>query len=95
MNIQNYSEALRVAKQHGQPHLIQKINAIYSGGGRSDASAEEIYKSAKMWEDSQKFSQAIDGYLEITEAHTQDTNFLEDVWERAYNLAMQYEKGRL
>lgn len=95
LSIKNYPEALRVAKQHGQPHLIQRINQIYSGGGRENANAQDIYKSAKMWEDSNNYSKAIDGYLEITEHHSQDTNFLEDCWERAYTLAMQYEKSRI
>lgn len=95
MSIKNYSEALRVAKTHGQHQMIQQINAIYSGGGRANASADEIYSSAKMWEDSNNYARAIDGYLEITEQHSTDTNFLEDVWERAYNLAMKFEKGRL
>ncbi len=73
--------------------MIQQINQIYSGGGRQNASAEEIYNSAKTWEESNNFSRAIDGYLEITEHHSQDPQFLEEVWERAYTLAMKYEKG--
>ncbi len=75
--------------------MIQQINQIYSGGGRQNASAEEIYNSAKTWEESNNYSRAIDGYLEITESHSQDAQFLEEVWERAYSLAMKFEKGRL
>lgn len=93
MSIKNYPEALRVAKQQGQHQMIQQINQIYSGGGRQNASAEEIYNSAKTWEESNNFSRAIDGYLEITEHHSQDSQFLEEVWERAYTLAMKFEKG--
>lgn len=95
MSIKNYPEALRVAKQQGQHQMIQQINQIYSGGGRQNASAEEIYNSAKTWEESNNYSRAIDGYLEITESHSQDAQFLEEVWERAYTLAMKFEKGRL
>lgn len=56
MSIKNYNEALRVAKQQGLHQMIQQINAIYSGGGRQGASAEEIYNSAKTWEESNNFA---------------------------------------
>lgn len=75
--------------------MIPKINAIISGGGYQEASAEQIYNSAKTWEESNNYARAIDGYLQITEHHSQDFTFLEDVWERAYSLAMKYDKGRL
>ena len=94
MSIRNYSEAMRVAKHHGLPHLIQQINSIYSDD-RGGASAQEIYNSGTTWEQSGNYSRAIDSYLEIQEHHSQDNRFLEDVWMRAYNLAMNYEKGRV
>ena len=91
-----YGEALRVAKMHC-PHLVHTINEKYSGAGgmRSEGNADDIYKSAKMWEDNRNFPKAIDGYLEITENHTSDKGFLEEVWERAANLAMNYDKDRV
>lgn len=91
-----YGEALRVAKKHA-PHLVYEINKRYSGAGgmRSEGTAEDIYKSAKMWEESRDFERAIDGYLEITENHTNDHDFLEETWERAYTLAMSHDKDRL
>lgn len=96
MNEQMYGEALRVAKKHA-PHLVHEINKRYSGTGgmRSQGTAEEIYKSAKMWEDSRDYSKAIDGYLEITETHTNDHDFLEETWDRAYTLAMSHDKDRV
>jgi len=90
-----YGEALRVANKHA-PHLVFEINKRYSSGGvRAESSAEDIYKSAKMWEGSRDYAKAIDGYLEITENHTNDHDFLEETWERAYTLAMSHDKERV
>ena len=91
-----YGEALRVAKKHA-PHLVHQINDDFSkdGGPRAGGSYDEIYKSAKMWEDNRDYSKAIDGYLEITKANCNDNRFLADVWERAANLAMNYDKERV
>ena len=91
-----YGEALRVAKKHA-PHLVYEINKRYSGAGgmRSEGTADDIFKSAKMWEDSRDYTKAIDGYLEITDTHSNDHDFLEETWERAYNLAMSHDKDRL
>ena len=89
-------EALRVAQKH-DPSEQDRLNMMYSEGraGRGDATGEEIYKSAKMWEDSREYSKAIDGYLEITEAHFHNMDTLEEIWERAYTLAMTHAKDRI
>jgi hypothetical protein len=33
--------------------------------------------------------------LEITDAHFQNPDMLEEIWDRAYNLAMNYAKDRI
>lgn len=58
-------------------------------------SGAEILASAKMWEESRDFAKAIDRYLEITEEHFPNKDTLEDIWNNAFNIAMNYEKGKV
>lgn len=48
-----------------------------------------------MWEDSRDFGKAIDRYLEITEQHFPNKDTLEEIWNNCFNLAMNYEKGKV
>ena len=75
-----YGEALRVANKH-VPHMVHQINEIYSRGGVSQGqSGDEIFRSAKMWEDSRDYQKAIDRYLEITDHHFTNQDHLEEIW---------------
>lgn len=47
-----------------------------------------------MWEQQRDYQKAIDKYLEITDGHFQNPEMLEEIWERTYNLAMNYAKDR-
>jgi len=50
--------------------MVHQINEIYSRGGVSQGqSGDEIFRSAKMWEESRDYQKAIDRYLEITDHH--------------------------
>ena len=90
-----YAEALRVANKH-VPHMVHKINEIYSRGGTtSGQTGEEILNSAKMWEQSRDYQKAVDRYLEITDQHFQNPDHLEQLWMSAFNIAMQYAKDRI
>jgi len=51
--------------------------------------------SAKVWEDSRNYQKAIDRYLEITEVHFNNPDKLEEIWNNAFNLAMNYAKDRI
>jgi len=51
--------------------------------------------SAKVWEDSRNYQKAIDRYLEITESHFNNPDKLEEIWNNAFNLAMNYAKDRI
>jgi len=51
--------------------------------------------SAKVWEESRDFSKAIDRYLEINEDHFPNKDTLEEIWNNAFNLAMNYAKDRV
>ena len=51
MEAKLFGEAMRVANKHA-PHLVYEINASISRGGAStNQSGDDIYRSAKMWED--------------------------------------------
>ena len=90
-----FGEALRVAQKHA-PHLVDQINDNYSRGGRAAAqSGQEILNSAKIWEEQHEYGKAIDRYMEITEAHFQNKDQLEEIWNNAFNLAMSFAKDKL
>ncbi|KAJ3326468.1 hypothetical protein HDU76_012895, partial [Blyttiomyces sp. JEL0837] len=93
-----WKEALQFAKEF-LPHKLPEIHDEYNrylseksgGGGR-----EEILSTARLMEQQKDFSRAIDLYLKFTTQQTSDTDFLEEVWEKAVVLAMKFvpERGR-
>jgi tetratricopeptide (TPR) repeat protein len=91
-----HGDALRVAQKHA-PHLVAQINDSYSrGGGSVGQSGPEIVQSGKISEGQRDYSKAIDRYLEITDAHfPKNPEKLEEIWNDAFNLAMNYAKDRL
>lgn len=104
-DIDQYPEALRVAKKHA-PNLVNDLNDMMvrgrggAGGGsgsgaiNSDLSGEDILRAAKMFEESREWSRAIETYLEVKQEHFSDPEILEGAWEKAVNLAMSYDKER-
>ena len=65
MDLNNFSEALRVAKKHC-PQLVNDINnrAINNKSGKA-ITGDDLLNSAKIWEESRDYKKAIDTYLEI------------------------------
>ena len=84
------SDALRVAKDHA-PHMV---NRIMSTTGEA-TSPEEIRQSARILEQNRDYIRAIDTYLSITQEMTNEYDLLEEVWERAVQVAMVNDKERL
>lgn len=96
MDMSQFSEALRVAKKHA-PQLVNDINnkAMNQKSGRS-ISGEDLLNSAKIWEESRDYRKAIDTYLEIKPEHfPSNPRNLEYAWERAVQLAMNFDRTRL
>lgn len=83
-------EALRVAKDHA-PHMI---NRIMNSAGEA-TTPEEIRQSARILEQNRDYIRAIDTYLSITQEMTNNYDFLEEVWEKAVQLAMGNDKERV
>lgn len=90
----NFPEALRVSKKHA-PHLVNEINSKYmTQAGTQNMSGDELFHSARLWEENRDWLKAIDTYLEIKREHFQDPSVLEEAWERAVHLALNYDKER-
>ena len=58
-------------------------------------SGDDLLQSAKLWEENRDWLRAIDTYLEIKQEHYSDPNILIEAWERAVQLAMNYDKERV
>lgn len=55
---------------------------------------EDLFNSAKLWEENRNWTRAIETYLEIKRENYQDITLLEEAWERAVHLAINYDKSR-
>lgn len=91
LEISNVQEALRVARKHA-PHLVEEI--MRREPNQSQQSPEQKLQQAKTWDDSRNYSKAIDAYLEITTDDFRDPQLLEQIWRRAVQLAVTYEKDK-
>lgn len=88
-NARMRNDAIRVAKDHA-PHLLNRVmNSVGEASG-----AEEMKQAARLWEQNRDYVKAINAYLSITQDVTSDLDLLEEVWERAVQLAMTYDKER-
>lgn len=82
----NYHEALRVAKKHC-PNRVNEINNKYAKQG-TVMTGEDLYNSAKLWEENRDYIRAIDAYLDIKKEHFANHDILEEAWEKAVHLAL-------
>lgn len=97
LQIGSQAEALRVAKKHC-PHLVNELNknkeSRMAEGHGGQLSGEEIRNSARLWEESRDYNKAIDTYLELEKESLQDQDQLEECWERAVQLALNFQRDR-
>ena len=85
----NFPEAIRVAKKHA-PHLVSELNSKTT----YNTSGEEIYSTARTWEDSRDYLKAIDMYLDIKPENTSNTDLMNEAWNHAVQLASTFDKER-
>lgn len=79
----NFPEAIRVAKKHA-PHLVSELNSKYMNAATTyNMSGEEIFGTARTWEDSRDYLKAIDMYLDIKPENTQNAELCKEAWDRA------------
>eukprot|EP01038_Epipyxis_sp_PR26KG_P006699 gene6699-9188_t len=91
-----WNDALRLAQLH-LPHKMQEINMGYqaaqarAGKGSSKGDYMSVGRSL---EQSKQWSQAIDAYLNAKKSKLDSANDLEDIWERAIEIARNYVPNR-
>lgn len=92
MDLGNGQEAMRVARIHA-PHLVEDIVRRDANSG-SEMSPEQRLQQAKTWDDTRNYSKAIDAYMKISTSDFRDYQLLEQIWRRAVQLAVTYEKDK-
>ena len=97
-----WEDALRVAKTHenapgiGSAMVYQLQQEKARGLAAPDPGGDkDLMAEGKFQEDSGNYTKAIDAYLKVTSAHTSDVEYLEEIWEKAVELAMTQCAGRI
>ncbi|KAJ3152666.1 hypothetical protein HDU86_005539 [Geranomyces michiganensis] len=90
-----WKDAMRFAKEY-LPATMSALNDDYDRytAGQTDKGRDDILATAKLLEQQQEYSRAVDMYLKITPAQTNDLRFLQHVWEKAVELAMKFVPAR-
>lgn len=86
-----FSEAIRVAKKHA-PHLVEEINNKYKNQTGSGISGQDLFEQARTYEQSRNWNKAIETYLEMKREVINDPVVLEEAWDRAIQLSLNYSK---
>ena len=92
LDIGNSQEAIRVARKHA-PHLVEEIMRREPTQS-TEMTPEQRLQQAKTWDDTRNYSKAIEGYMQITSDDFRDHQLLEQIWRRAVQLAVTYEKDK-
>ncbi|KAI8611221.1 hypothetical protein BC830DRAFT_1069003 [Chytriomyces sp. MP71] len=93
-----WKECLQFAKQHVPNRvtdLHEEYNRILTSRANSTGGKEEILQSIRMLEQQKDFTRAIDLYLKFNVPQVTDVDFLEQVWEKAAELAMKFVPDRV
>ena len=89
-----YNEALEFANKYC-PELAADIrNKILLEQNDKDVTADKKLENAKLFQQSGDFNKVIDIYLSIDEKDIPDPNKLEEIWNKAVSLSIQYVKDR-
>lgn len=83
---------MRVARIHA-PHLVEDI-VRRDASSNAEMTPDQRLQQAKTWDDTRNYSKAIDAYMQITVDDFKDHQLLEQVWRRAVQLAVNYEKDK-
>ena len=87
-----WEDALRIAQYH-LPHRVAEISGSYNvakarsgkGGSKSD-----YFATGRSWEQGKQWQQAIDAYLGAKKEHIESIHDLEELWDRAIEIARNY-----
>lgn len=81
-----------MARKHA-PNLLQEIMNGHNNAGKA-LSPKEKLDQAKNYDDTRNYSKAIEAYMNITSDDFKEADLLEQLWRRAVQLAMNYEKDK-
>jgi len=84
-----WQEALRLAQLH-LPHRVAEVNQAYQSNqarAGKGSSKNDYISTGRSFEQAQKWSQAVDAYLSATKDKIDSASELEDIWERAIEVA--------
>jgi intraflagellar transport protein 172 len=90
--VEAWQDALRIAQLH-LPHRVAEINIAYqSAQARSGkgGSKKDFVATARGWEQSKQWIQAIDAYLAARKEVIDSIEDLEDLWDRAIEIARNH-----
>ncbi|MCQ2816330.1 MAG: hypothetical protein MJ252_03590 [archaeon] len=90
----NYQAALDFATKNCPELAADLRNKKLLEQTNENMTGEVLMDNAKLLEQNGDYPKAIDTYLEITEKHFGQPDKLEEIWNRAVQLAMQYDKAR-
>lgn len=91
-----WNDALRVA-QHHLPHRVNEVNAaLQNAQVRSGKSVNrnDLFSIGRSYEQSKQWNSAVDAYLNVKFSKTDNPNDLEEILERAVELARNYLPNR-
>ncbi|KAJ3041103.1 hypothetical protein HDU99_010117, partial [Rhizoclosmatium hyalinum] len=74
--------------------LHEEYNRVLTSRANSSGGKEEILQSIRVLEQQKDFTRAIDLYLKFNVPQVTDVDFLEQVWEKAAELALKFVPDR-
>ncbi|KAJ3205663.1 hypothetical protein HDU82_005043 [Entophlyctis luteolus] len=92
-----WKECLQFAKQYLPARVAElhdEYNRILTSRANSSGGKDEILQSIRALEQQKDFSRAIDMYLKFNVPQVTDIDFLEQVWEKAAELAIKFVPER-
>jgi len=92
-----WPEALKLAQLH-LPHQVAEVNMAYQSAqaraGRG-ASKSDYMTTGRNLEQSKQWSQAVDAYMSARRENCSSDDGLEEIWDRAIEVARNYVPNRL
>lgn len=91
-----WAEALRLAQLH-LPHMVAEVNASYQGAqarAGKGTSKGDFLVTGRQLEQARQWTQAIDAYLSAKRTKIDSVEDLEELWERALEVARNHVPNR-
>eukprot|EP00048_Salpingoeca_helianthica_P023440 m.24360 g.24360 ORF g.24360 m.24360 type:complete len:1745 (-) comp8673_c1_seq1:35-5269(-) len=88
-----WQDVLRIAKEY-VPTKLDELQEEYESLQSKSGGARDIVATAKTYEGSGDYVRAVDAYLKLVPEMTSDHDFLEEMWEKAVELATKFTPNR-